>query len=85
MHNHAYSLSIHLMFITFQFFLWTGLSDHVRCFHCGNGLRNWEKDDDPWEEHARWYPECNYVLLKKGQEFIDKVRCIELCCVIILG
>lgn len=55
-------------------FFYCGLSDHVRCFHCGNGLRNWEKDDDPWEEHARWYPECNYVLVKKGQEFIDKVR-----------
>lgn len=55
-------------------FFYCGLSDHVRCFHCGNGLRNWEKDDDPWQEHARWYPECNYVMLKKGQEFIDKVR-----------
>ncbi|XP_042857633.1 death-associated inhibitor of apoptosis 2-like [Penaeus japonicus] len=55
-------------------FFYCGLSDHVRCFHCGNGLRNWEKDDVPWNEHARWYPECSYVLLKKGQEFIDKVR-----------
>lgn len=55
-------------------FFYCGLSDHVRCFHCGNGLRNWEKDDVPWNEHARWYPECSYVLLKKGQDFIDKVR-----------
>ncbi|KAG0722737.1 E3 ubiquitin-protein ligase XIAP [Chionoecetes opilio] len=51
-----------------------GLSDHVRCFYCGNGLRNWEKDDDPWEEHARWYPECNYIHVKMGQEYVDKVR-----------
>lgn len=55
-------------------FFYCGLSDHVRCFHCGNGLRNWEKDDIPWNEHARWYPDCSYVLLKKGQDFIDKVR-----------
>lgn len=55
-------------------FFYCGLSDHVRCFHCGNGLRNWEKEDKPWEEHARWYPNCNFVLLSKGQEFIDKVR-----------
>lgn len=55
-------------------FFYCGLSDHVRCFYCGNGLRNWEKDDDPWQEHARWYPECNYVIVKKGQEFIEKVR-----------
>nr|AHC55308.1 inhibitor of apoptosis protein [Palaemon carinicauda] len=55
-------------------FFYCGLSDHVRCFHCGNGLRNWENDDKPWDEHARWYPNCNFVLLSKGQEFIDKVR-----------
>ena len=56
-----------------------GLSDHVRCFHCGNGLRNWEMEDKPWEEHARWYPDCNFVLLSKGQEFIDKVSYPSLC------
>ncbi|KAK3866346.1 hypothetical protein Pcinc_028114 [Petrolisthes cinctipes] len=55
-------------------FFYCGLSDHVRCFHCGNGLRNWESEDVPWEEHARWYPECTFVLLKRGQEFIDQVR-----------
>ncbi|MPC62588.1 Baculoviral IAP repeat-containing protein 2 [Portunus trituberculatus] len=55
-------------------FSYCGLSDHVRCFYCDNGLRNWEKEDDPWEEHARWYPECKFVLVKKGQEFIDRVR-----------
>ncbi|RXG68825.1 Baculoviral IAP repeat-containing protein 2 [Armadillidium vulgare] len=51
-----------------------GLSDHVRCFHCGKGLRNWEPDDDPWVEHARWFPDCHFVLLKKGVEYVDKVR-----------
>ena len=55
-------------------FFYCGLSDHVRCFHCGSGLRNWEFEDNPWDEHARWYPDCNYVVLSKGQEFIDKVR-----------
>ncbi|CAL4065035.1 unnamed protein product, partial [Meganyctiphanes norvegica] len=55
-------------------FFYCGLSDHVRCFHCGNGLRNWEAEDCPWKEHARWYPDCNYILLKKGQEFVDTVR-----------
>ena len=56
------------------YFNFQGISDHVRCFHCGNGLRNWEKGDDPWSEHARWYPDCHFVLLKKGQDFIDEVR-----------
>nr|BDW09890.1 MAG: baculoviral IAP repeat-containing protein [Marsupenaeus japonicus pemonivirus] len=55
-------------------FFYCGLSDHVRCFHCGNGLRNWEKDDIPWNEHAKWYPECNFVIIKKGKVFVDHVR-----------
>lgn len=55
-------------------FFYCGLSDHVRCFHCGNGLRNWEAHDDPWVEHARWYPTCNFVLLQKGLDFIDEVQ-----------
>ena len=57
-----------------------GLSDHVRCFHCNNGLRNWEAEDDPWVEHARWYPRCNFVLLSKGPEYIYQVR-LSTCCV----
>ena len=54
-------------------FYYYGVGDHVRCFHCGNGLRNWETDDDPWEEHARWYPDCVFVYLSKGQKFIDDI------------
>lgn len=30
------------------------VDDQVRCFHCNMGLRSWEKDDDPWFEHAKW-------------------------------
>ncbi|KAF2363280.1 BIR repeat [Trinorchestia longiramus] len=55
-------------------FFYCGLSDHVRCYHCGQGLRNWEAADEPWVEHARWYPKCHFVLLSKGVEFIDQVR-----------
>ena len=46
----------------------------MRCYHCGQGLRNWEETDDPWVEHARWYPDCDYVLVTRGIDFIDTVR-----------
>ncbi|WAR07713.1 BIR7A-like protein [Mya arenaria] len=49
----------------------TGVSDCVRCFSCGGGMRNWEHGDDPWIEHARWFPNCQYVKQCKGQGFID--------------
>lgn len=45
-------------------------SDHVRCFHCDGGLKHWDPHDDPWTEHARWFPQCSYVLLVKGPEFV---------------
>ncbi|CAC5409103.1 BIRC7_8 [Mytilus coruscus] len=54
-------------------FFYSNFGDCVRCFHCGIGLRNWESDDNPWVEHARWSRKCPYLLQKKGQEFIDSV------------
>lgn len=44
-------------------FFYEGCDDMVVCFFCGGALRGWEKDDVPLVEHARWFPECNYVKL----------------------
>ena len=52
----------------------TGRGDRVICFECGGGLKDWESGDDPWMEHAIWFPGCNFLLEKKGQNFIDLVR-----------
>ncbi|XP_033740766.1 uncharacterized protein LOC117327746 [Pecten maximus] len=54
-------------------FFYAGYGDYVRCFFCGGGLRNWEPGDDPWVEHARWFPRCAYVKQNKGQTFINMV------------
>ncbi|XP_076245579.1 death-associated inhibitor of apoptosis 2 [Calliopsis andreniformis] len=56
-------------------FYYTGFGDHVRCFHCDGGLRNWETTDGAWTEHARWFPKCEFVNLVRGQEFIK--QCID--------
>ena len=55
-------------------FYYYNLSDCVRCFYCGCRLRNWEPFDDPWEQHALWFPECVFVLVSKGQNFINRVH-----------
>ncbi|KAK3596602.1 hypothetical protein CHS0354_035879 [Potamilus streckersoni] len=55
-------------------FYYTGLQDVVRCFACDGGLKNWDPEDDPWIEHARWFPQCPFVLRVKGHEFIVLVR-----------
>ena len=30
--------------------------------------------DDPWTEHAHWFPFCKYVMKIKGVQFIDEVQ-----------
>ncbi|KAL0275463.1 UNVERIFIED_CONTAM: hypothetical protein PYX00_003299 [Menopon gallinae] len=47
--------------------------DKTMCFHCGGGLKNWEADDDPWVEHARWFDKCGFVNIQKGKDFVNEV------------
>jgi len=53
-------------------FYYIGLSDQVKCFYCDGGLRNWQAEDIPWVEHARWFSKCVFVRLVKGDKFIDQ-------------
>ncbi|XP_062601932.1 baculoviral IAP repeat-containing protein 3-like isoform X1 [Saccostrea cucullata] len=55
-------------------FLYAGYGDYTRCFFCGGGLRNWEPGDDPWVEHARWFPKCAFLRQNKGDEFVALVQ-----------
>ncbi|OWF45524.1 E3 ubiquitin-protein ligase XIAP [Mizuhopecten yessoensis] len=55
-------------------FVYAGYADYTRCFFCGGGLRNWEDGDDPWVEHARWFPGCAYLRQNKGAAFIRLVH-----------
>ncbi|XP_047375641.1 baculoviral IAP repeat-containing protein 3 isoform X2 [Sciurus carolinensis] len=55
-------------------FYYVGHSDDVKCFCCDGGLRCWELGDDPWVEHAKWFPRCEYLIRIKGQEFVSRVQ-----------
>nr|CAB3225593.1 ZF(RING)-14 zinc finger protein [Phallusia mammillata] len=50
-----------------------GVRDRVKCYYCNGGLQNWRRNDDPWEQHAKWYPTCEFVLQNKGPEYIHSV------------
>ncbi|KAK7605494.1 hypothetical protein V9T40_007352 [Parthenolecanium corni] len=55
-------------------FFYTGEQDRAACFQCGGALHHWDPTDDPWVEHALWFPNCKYVQSIKGQKFIDLAR-----------
>lgn len=52
----------------------TGERDRVMCFKCGGGVKDWQPNEDPWEEHAKHYPGCSFLLAEKGQEFVNSVQ-----------
>ena len=61
----------------YAFHVWSsniGSGDIVFCFHCGQGLRDWDPSDDPWEEHAKWSPKCAFVTNVKGREYANVVK-----------
>ncbi|XP_055709463.1 baculoviral IAP repeat-containing protein 5.2-B-like [Phlebotomus papatasi] len=35
--------------------------DSAACFMCGKELDGWEEQDDPWVEHKRHAPQCQFV------------------------
>ncbi|XP_036180474.1 baculoviral IAP repeat-containing protein 2 isoform X1 [Myotis myotis] len=55
-------------------FYYVGRNDDVKCFCCDGGLRCWESGDDPWVEHAKWFPRCEFLIRMKGQGFVDEIQ-----------
>ncbi|XP_072447527.1 baculoviral IAP repeat-containing protein 1-like isoform X2 [Chiloscyllium punctatum] len=53
-------------------FFYTGSKDQVQCFSCDGSLANWEEGDDPWQEHAKWFPQCEYLQGQKSEEERDQ-------------
>lgn len=54
-------------------FFYLNVDDSVRCFHCSGGLRSWRPSDDPWHEHAKYFPRCGFVNLVRGRAYVQKV------------
>ncbi|XP_069135899.1 baculoviral IAP repeat-containing protein 3-like [Argopecten irradians] len=66
-------MAFHTIDYVSPYFCWR-YGDTVRCFHCHTGLAKWDRDDDPWVEHARHSPECPYLRKQKGQEYINNIQ-----------
>jgi hypothetical protein len=55
-------------------FYYFGIKDMVKCFFCNGGLKNWDYNDDPFTDHVRWFPTCQFIRQLMGPEFVEKVR-----------
>lgn len=42
--------------------------DVARCFVCLKELEGWEPEDNPFEEHRKHSPKCEFLLLNKKEE-----------------
>ncbi|XP_021361235.1 baculoviral IAP repeat-containing protein 7-B-like isoform X1 [Mizuhopecten yessoensis] len=51
-----------------------GQGDRCKCFFCGGILYDWDMGDDIWTEHAKWFKDCPWVKLSKGEPFIRQVQ-----------
>ncbi|CAK8693024.1 unnamed protein product [Clavelina lepadiformis] len=54
-------------------FLYLREGDKVKCFYCNGALHRWNLNEDPWIEHAKWFPNCEHVLRHKGITFVEDV------------
>lgn len=55
-------------------FYFTKLGDKVTCFHCNESLSGWSPYDDPYVEHAFWYPQCLYIRTLMGEISMKKIE-----------
>ncbi|CAB3386804.1 Hypothetical predicted protein [Cloeon dipterum] len=54
-------------------FFYTGTGDRAICFHCNLGLKDWDPNDDPYVQHCKWNSSCQYLLMRKGSNFMKQV------------
>ncbi|KAK6182073.1 hypothetical protein SNE40_009837 [Patella caerulea] len=47
-------------------FVYYGDTDRVQCFSCKLVLKDWDKFDDPFHEHAKYKKNCQYMTMIKG-------------------
>lgn len=55
-------------------FYYFGIKDMVKCFFCNGGLKNWDYNDDPFQDHVRWFPKCQYIRQLMGPDYVESVR-----------
>lgn len=58
-------------------FYYTGQCDVVCCFFCNLALANWKSEENPWEEHRRFNPDCCFLVMNRDYKYVPKVKGAE--------
>lgn len=45
----------------------------ISCFSCAVHMYSVKLSQDPWIEHVRWSPKCQYILTRRGQQFVESI------------
>ena len=54
-------------------FFYIGPDQRVQCWYCGGIMECWDPGDEAWTEHAKYFPSCNFVLQRKGLDFVNHI------------
>ncbi|XP_052238237.1 baculoviral IAP repeat-containing protein 7-B-like isoform X2 [Dreissena polymorpha] len=54
--------------------LYMGHGDRCKCYYCGGELYDWDPEDIPWVEHAKWFPQCGFVRKQMGEQFVINIK-----------
>ncbi|CAF4799446.1 unnamed protein product [Rotaria sp. Silwood1] len=47
--------------------------DTVCCYYCGNLLQDFEPRDCPFDEHATFYPRCDFIQNVRGPDYVNQI------------
>lgn len=53
-------------------FYYNGKEDRIVCHYCGLGLRNFEWNDNVYQEHIRFQPDCQFLINQVGVSMIAR-------------
>ena len=54
-------------------FFYIGPDQRVQCWYCGGIMECWNPGEEAWTEHAKYFPTCNFVLQRKGLDFVNHI------------
>uniref|UniRef100_H2ZML6 RING-type domain-containing protein n=1 Tax=Ciona savignyi TaxID=51511 RepID=H2ZML6_CIOSA len=56
----------------------------VRCWYCDVVVSDVSRQWSPWEEHAKQYPSCHFLLRNRGHNFVEAALSSDTACIFVV-